>query len=195
MNAIKHAVTVLLVSGASLAAVSTASANSIYLKLPGVTGPVTNTVFQGDIQLHAYSQGFTDPTVVATGTGGSGASKVSCGAINIVKSIDSTSPDFLRYVTMGSNINTATIYFVGSTASVTSAATVPYTITLTNVHVTSIQQGDTVSNTSSLGITENISLVAEKFQFSYRPVNANGSLGAVETVGWDCATNSAFAVN
>jgi type VI secretion system Hcp family effector len=190
MNAIKRAVAALLVGGAGLAAVSPSFANSIYLKLPNVTGPVTNRVFLGDILLHAYSQGFTDPAAATGGSGGAGAGKVSCGAISIVKSIDSTSPDFLRYVTMGTNIASATIYFVGSAAS--STQTVPYTITLTNVHVTSIVQGDTASNTSSLGITENISMVAEKFQFSYRPLNPDGSLGAAETYGWNCASNSTF---
>jgi type VI protein secretion system component Hcp len=189
MNAIKRAVAALLVGGAGLAAVSPSFANSIFLKLPNVTGPVTNRVFLGDILLHAYSQGFTDPATAATGgSGGAGAGKVSCGAISIVKSIDSTSPDFLRYVTMGTNIPSATIYFVGSAAS--SIQTVPYTITLTNVHVTSIVQGDTASNTSGLGITENISMVAERFQFSYRPQNPDGSLGAAEMYGWNCATNS-----
>jgi type VI protein secretion system component Hcp len=191
MNAIKRAVVALLVGGAGLAAGSPSFANSIYLKLPNVTGPVTNRVFLGDILLHAYSQGFTDPAAAATGgSGGAGGGKVTCGAISIVKSIDSTSPDFLRYVTMGTNISSATIYFVGS--AVSSTQTVPYTITLTNVRVTSIVQGDTTSNTSGLGITENISMVAEKFQFSYRPLNPDGSLGAAETYGWSCATNSAF---
>jgi type VI protein secretion system component Hcp len=155
------AVAALLLGGANLAAVSPALANSIYLKIPNVTGQVTNSGFLGGILLHAYSQGFTDPTVAATtGSSGAGAGKVSCGAISIVKS--------------------------------TSAATVPYTITLTNVRVTSIEQGDTVSNTSGLGITENISMVAEKVQFSYRPLNPDGTLGGAETYGWNCSTNSTF---
>lgn len=188
----KHTVTALLVGGAALAAGSPALANAIYLKIPNVTGPVTNKEFLGDILLEGYSQAFTDPTVAATGGSGRSAGKVSCGAISIVKSIDSTSPDFLKYVTLGSNIPSATIYFVGSAATENSAGKVPYTITLTNVHVTSIEQGDTVSNISGLGITENISMVATKFQFSYRPQNPDGTFGNAETYGWNCNTNSAF---
>jgi type VI protein secretion system component Hcp len=145
---------------------------------------------QGDIQLTAYSQGFTDPATVASGTG-AGVGKTTCGAINITKMIDSTSPDFLQYVTRGVGILSATIYFVGS-ANGTTPANVPYTIVLSHVRVTSITQGDTVSHTSGLGITENISMIAEQFKFTYRSSNLGGSGGKVETFTWDCGSYSAM---
>ena len=162
--------------------------NSIFLKIPGVTGPVTNAAFAGDIQLTAYSQGFTDPATAAT-VGGASGGKTTCGAINITKTVDSTSPDFLQYVTRGVGILGATIYFLGS-ANGAAPANVPYTIALHNVRVVSITQGDTVSHTSGLGITENISMVAEKFTFTYWSVSPDGAVGKVETFTWDCATNS-----
>jgi type VI protein secretion system component Hcp len=133
-----------LAAGLGLAVSAPAMANSIFLKIPGITGPVTTAAFAGDIQLTAYSQGFTDP---------------------------------------------ATVYFVGS-ANGTTPANVPYTIVLSHVRVTSITQGDTVSHTSGLGITENISMIAEKFTFTYRSVGPDGVTGKVETFTWDCATNS-----
>jgi type VI secretion system Hcp family effector len=173
----------------SVAAIAPVMANSIFLKIPGVTGPVTNAAFVGDIQLTAYSQGFTDPATAATGSGASGG-KTTCGAINITKAVDSTSPDFLQYVTRGMGIPSATIYFLGSANGAT-AANVPYSIVLTNVRVISITQGDTVSHTAGLGITENISMVAEKFQFTYRSVSPDGAVGKVETFGWDCVANRA----
>ena len=64
----------------------------------------------------------------------------------------------------------------------------PYTIELHHIRVISITQGDTVSHTSGLGITENISMIAEQFKFTYRPSNLAGSGGKVETFTWDCAT-------
>ena len=166
-------------------------ANDIFLNIQGVTGPVTNAGFVGDIQLTAYSQGFTDPATLASGTGaGAGKTTTTCGAINITKMVDSTSPDFLQYVTRGVGIPSATIYFLGS-ANGTTPANVPYTIVLSHVRVISITQGDTVSHTAGLGITENISMLAEQFQFTYRSVSPDGAVGKVETFGWDCATNRA----
>jgi len=189
MRAIDRVRSAVLAAGLSVAAIAPAMANDIFLKLPGVTGPATQSAFAGDIQLTAYSQGFTDPTTVDTGTG-SGAGRATCGAINITKAVDSTSPEFLQYVAQGTAIPSLTIYFLGSLNGATPAS-VPYTIVLTNVRVTSIMQGDTVTHTSGLGITENISMVAEKFQFTYRSVNQNGSVGKTGIFSWNCATNSA----
>jgi type VI protein secretion system component Hcp len=177
----------MLTIGVSLAAIAPASGGSIYLKIPGVTGPVTKSGYSGDIELTAYSQGFTNP---ASSTSGAGAGKVSCGAINISKSVDLTSQDFLEYVTRGTVIHTATVYFTGNNPN-TIAGAARYSIVLTNVRVTSMTQGDTASNTAGLGITENISLVAEKFQVTYATSNPDASSGNTETYGWDCLTNAA----
>ena len=186
MRAIHRVRAAVVAAGISVAAIAPAVANDIFLKIQGVTGPVTNAAFMGDIQLTAYSQGFTDPASVASGTGAS-VGKTTCGAINITKMVDSTSPDFLQYVTRGVGIQSATIYFLGSANGAT-PANVPYTIELHHVRVISITQGDTVSHTSGLGITENISMIAEQFKFTYRSSNLAGSGGKVETFTWDCAT-------
>lgn len=178
-----------LTAGVSLGAIAPAIGGSIYLKLPNVTGPVTKSGFAGDIELTAYSQGFSNPVSTNTGSGGA-SGKVSCGAITFSKSVDLTSQDFLEYVTRGTLIQTATVYFTGNNPN-TSHSTARYRIVLTNVRVTSLTQGDTAGNTAGLGITENISLVAEKFQVTYLTQNVDGSGGNSETYGWDCATNTA----
>src|SRR5579863_9936420 len=98
----------MLTVGVSLAAIAPAIGGSIYLKIPNVTGPVTKSGFSGDIELTAYSQGFTNPASSTSGAGGSG--RVSCGAINISKLVDLTSQDFLEYVTRGTVIHSATVY-------------------------------------------------------------------------------------
>jgi type VI protein secretion system component Hcp len=100
-----------------------------FLKIQGVTGPVTNAAFVGAIQLIAYSQGFTDPATLASGGAASGG-KTTRGAINITKVVDSTSPDFLQYVTRGVGIQGATIYFLGSANGAT-PANVPEKFTFT----------------------------------------------------------------
>jgi len=177
----------LLALGLSLAAIAPATGGSIYLKLPNVTGPVTRSGFTGDIELTAYSQSVTNSTSGGSSGGGSGREQVNCGAINISKLVDVTSQDFLEYVTRGTVIHTATVYFTGNNAN---ATTPRYTIVLTNVRVSSVSQGDMASNTGGLGIMENISLVAEKFQVTYATSNPDGARGNTETYGWDCLTNT-----
>jgi type VI protein secretion system component Hcp len=186
MRTIHRVRAAVVAAGISVGAIAPAMANDIFLKIQGVTGPVTNGAFVGDIQLTAYSQGFTDPTTVASGTGAS-VGKTTCGAINITKMVDSTSRDFLQYVTTGVGIQAATIYFLGSANGAT-RANVPYTIELHHVRVISITQGDTVSHTSGLGITENISMIAEKFTFTYRSANPDALGGKVETFTYDCGS-------
>ena len=188
MRAIHRVRVAVLAAGLGVAAIAPAMANDIFLKLPNVTGPVTHAGFVGDIQLTAYSQGFTDPATISTGTG-SGAGRTNCGDISITKAVDSTSPEFLQYVVRGVAIPGVTIYFLGSVNGA-NPANVPYTIALTNVRVTAISQGDTLSHTSGLGMTESISMVADKFQFTYRSVNLDGSVGKTEIFSWNCSTNS-----
>ena len=74
----------------------------------------------------------------------------------------------------------------------TTSAHVPYTIALSRVRVTSISQGDTVSHTSGLGITENISMIARRFTFTYTSVGSGGGAGKVETFTWVCGTYCAI---
>lgn len=187
MRAIHRVRVAVLAAALGLAAIAPAMANDIFLRIPNVTGTVTHAGFVGDIQLTAYSQGFTDPATITSGGGASGG-KTTCGAINITKMVDSSSFDFLKYLTSGMTID-ATIYFLGSVNG-TTLANVPYKIALSQVRVTSITQGDTVSHTSGLGITENISMIARQFTFTYTSVGSGGGAGKVESFTWDCATNS-----
>jgi type VI protein secretion system component Hcp len=183
-----------LAVGLGVAMTAPAMAGDIYLQIPNVTGGSTNANFKGDIPLTAYSQGFTDPATLTGGATGRGSSRnrTTCGAISIAKLIDSTSPDFLQWVTKGTLIPKATVYFV-STPNANGVSTPRYTIVLTNVRVTSITQSDAAGNTAGIGITENISMIAEKFQFTYstQSVDAAAAVaGGTETFGWDCLTDS-----
>ena len=181
-----------LATGLGAAMTAPAVAGEIFLQIPNVNGSSTNASFRGDIPLTAYSQGFTDPASFnggATG-GGTSRSRTTCGAISIAKLIDSTSPEFLQWVTRGTLLPKATVYFVGTNAN--GVSTARYTIVLTNVRVTSILQSDAAGPTAGIGITENISMIAEKFHFAYSTQSADGGTGSTETFGWDCLTNSAF---
>jgi type VI protein secretion system component Hcp len=162
-----------------------ALAGDIFMNIPGVTGPVTEQGYAGDISLISYSQGFVrdaSPTVSAGG-------KTNCGSISISKFIDSTSTSFLHAAVVGVIVPTATLYFTGG-QSVGQQS--PYKITLTNFIVTSIVQGDVAVSGTNLGLTENISLTAQKFQFTFRPPEPDGSLGLPVTFGYDCSAQMPF---
>ena len=169
----------LLAGGLGVLHAAVASAGPIYLNIPNVTGPVTVPEFRGDIALLAYSQGFARPDITGA--------KTICGAVNFTKNIDETSIHFLMYATTGQVIPTATIYF----AQVSGAAVVvPYSITLTNATVVSIQASDASFAVGPVGITESVSVQVEKFAFTFRPIMPNGTLGAPQTTAWNCLTNS-----
>jgi type VI protein secretion system component Hcp len=185
MNLLRRVCSALAAGGLSLAAAyPAAAANSIFLSIPNVTGPVQVQQFKGDIELLAYTQGFTNPETIATGGGGAGSGKVNCGAINVEKLLDSSSTFFLKQVMMGGHIPTATIYF---TERVNGNLVTAYTATLTGVFVTAVSQGDAAGKSTGTGITETISLQAETFLFTF---NA-GPSGTPQTVGWDCTRNIA----
>ena len=182
-----HLLSALLASSVGVAAAASAAGNEIFLNIPGITGPVIQPGYVGDIPLLAYSQGFSNSSVF--GAGGITVGKTQCGAVSFTKLIDSTSVLLLQHVVRSTVIPTVTLYFLPPATTGTTPA--PYSITLSTVVVASISQGDSVNNSGGLGITESISLIAEKFAFSYRPLNG-GVLGPPETTGWDCVKNAPF---
>ncbi len=154
--------------------------NVIYLHILGVKGDVQDKSYLGDIRLTSYSQAFT--------SGGSGA-PATCGTITIQKSVDDTSEFFLSHALLGSTVATAVVNFVH--AAGTPGETAPYLIQLTELKVTSINQGDNSKTTGeALGVQETITLTAQTFRFSYSATNADGSKGNPAVFGWDCGRNA-----
>jgi hypothetical protein len=127
-----------LIGVLSFAAASNAWADSIFLHIPGVTGPVTTAPYVGDIAVLAYSQGFDN----------SGTS-VQCSDTTLQKSIDVTSQFFARNVLEQTGTFTATLHFVNSSGVETT------TIQLSTVRVNSVAQA-----AASSPITESISMHA-----------------------------------
>jgi type VI protein secretion system component Hcp len=127
----------------SLAAVSTARADLIFLHVPGVTGTVTTTGFVGDIAILSYSQGFSN-----SGTG----STPQCSDVAFQKSIDVTSQYFSRRVLEQAGPFTATLYFVDQSTLVAYT-----TIILHNAVVTSIEHSGAVGGGA---VSESLSIYA-----------------------------------
>jgi type VI protein secretion system component Hcp len=126
-----------------LAAAGSASADNIYMHVPGLTGTVTAAGYVGDIAVLSYSQGFSN-----TGSG-STAGTVLCSEISIQKNIDITSEYFTRNVLEQLGPFNATIYFVNS------SNVADTTIELGTVYVRSVSHG---AATGGGGISESISM-------------------------------------
>jgi type VI secretion system secreted protein Hcp len=106
--------------------------------------------------------------------------------VTVLKNIDKSSPQLIEHVATGKHIAKGVLSF--RTASEKGAG-VYYTVTLTDVLVSSIDQTD---NPDPGKIVEKLSLAAAKFSFEYRPQNADGSLGSPVDFGFDCRTNTKF---
>jgi type VI secretion system secreted protein Hcp len=159
------------------------SAEEIFLKLDGIRGSSTDARHAGEIVLSTYSQAFRNTLNFGFGSG-AGAGRVSCGDITVVKSIDISSPSLIQQVVTGRHIASGTITFRRPNRDQPQEY---YTVRLTDVIIDAIEQ---VEGTGDTGIQERVSLKARQFRFGFKPQNADGSLGAEQTFGWDCVSNT-----
>jgi type VI secretion system secreted protein Hcp len=176
-----------LLGGVALGLGWTATAKaetSLFLTWPGIIGTSTVQGHVGDIELLAYSQSASNSPPPNQGGGAGIKGGTICGAVNISKRVDSTSPVFLGMVLSG-RVSGAAVTFTFANSASTTVNTF-YTVSLRNVVATSIQQSD---SQGADAIFETISLTAGQFVFTFTPQLPNGSFGTPVSFGWDCATN------
>jgi len=171
-------------AGAAIAAPHSALAD-IFLQLDGIKGESTDEKFKDAIELLSYTQSFRNTASITAG-GGGGAGRVQCGAVTVLKSIDKASPLLIEHVATGKHITKGVLSFRTSSDK---GSNVYYTVTLTDVLVSSIDQTD---NPDPGKIVEKLSLAAAKFKFEYTPLNSDGQSGASVEFGFDCRTNAKF---
>jgi type VI secretion system secreted protein Hcp len=154
----------------------------IFVELQGIKGEVVNQKFKDQILALSYTQSFRNLTSTGSG-GGAGAGKVVCGDITLLKNIDKASPEIIRHVVTGKHIDTGNISF---TSSAGLGNTVYYSVALTDVLLTSIDQTDQNDNAR---IIERVTLSASKFDFTYTVVNAKGQTQPGGQFSFDCQAN------
>lgn len=155
----------------------------IFVELQGIKGEVVNQKFKDQIQALSYTQSFRNLTPSGSG-GGGGAGKVVCGDITLLKNIDKASPEIIRHVVTGKHIQTGKISFTSATGTNTTY----YTVTLSDVLLTSIDQTD---QNDSARIVERVTLSSSKFDFTYTVVNAKGQTQPGGQFTFDCQANKA----
>lgn len=170
----------------ALGALPAQAASDVFLQLEGIPGESTDAKHKDWIEIHSYSQGFSNSSTNGGG-GGGGAGKVSCGDVKVIKTIDKASPQLMFAVMTGKHISKGTLAF----RSVSGKGDVDYyTVTFDDVLITSLQQSDAASDDTR--ITESVSLTAQKYSFSYRVQKADGSFDSAKTFGYDCVANKSF---
>jgi type VI secretion system secreted protein Hcp len=149
-----------------------------FLKLDGITGESASSKHSGEIELHSWSWGASNPTSIH-GTGLS-AGKVSISDISISKPVDKGSAKLLELCCTGKHIATGTLTCCKSTGDKNPADFL--TIKLTEIHIASFQTGG--SSGEDIG-AESISLAFAKFEYDYKVQGKDGNLTAAGTAKYD----------
>jgi type VI secretion system secreted protein Hcp len=160
------------------------AATDIFLRLADIPGESTDSKHKDQIEILSFSLGFVNQPAGGSAGGGAGG-KVSCGDVVLTKSIDKSSPSLIGAVMTGRHIKSGTLSFAAATGKATQDY---YTLNLSDLVVTAIQQSDSVGGPR---VTEQITISAAKFEFRYRPQKPDGSLDAARTFTFDCKANKA----
>jgi type VI secretion system secreted protein Hcp len=153
-----------------------------FLKIEGIKGESLDKKHKDEIEILSFTQSFINTYDGAIG-GGGGAGKVQCGAVTMMKSIDSSSPLLLKGVATGQHYKEAVITFrSGNTASEY------YVIRMQDLLISELSQTDSADPNR---IFEKLVLNARSFEFKYSPTTVKGELGAPVSFKWDCAANKA----
>lgn len=151
-----------------------------FLKIDGIEGESTSDRHKGEINIESFSWGASNAGSSSAGSG-AGAGKVSFQDISFTKAIDKSSPKLVLATATGQHIKQ--VVLTGEVSGKKSQQFLQ--IKLTDVLISSYQQG----GSSRAVPTDSFSLNFAKIEFTYYPMNPDGSLGAPATGGWDVKEN------
>jgi type VI secretion system secreted protein Hcp len=159
-------------SGSAMAAVNA------YLLVDGIKGGSTSR--ENAIDLLSFSQGVSRIVATTAGAGaGARAGKVACSDLSIMKVVDVASVPLIQAAFTGQIIPHVTVIY---DKPVGEKQQTYFTITLSNVIVTSVQQSGSNENP-----TESVSFSATTFAYSFSPEKDDGSLDKALTFTGSCS--------
>lgn len=172
------AVACLLCSGSQMFA-----AIDMWLNIPGIPSGSTSMQFPNQIQLASFSEGITNSVTILPSGATNGTPMV--GSIVVTKTLDPTSPTLYLACAQGTELQNPVVLSVAKAGA--SPETVFYTLTLSNVWVTSVQSAGAPG---SGAVQETVTLTCGQIQWSYTPTLANGSLGTPIVHSWNAQTGT-----
>jgi type VI secretion system secreted protein Hcp len=158
----------------------------IFLTIDGITGESTKSGAEGWIEIFSFSNGASNPSSVAFGTG-SGAGKVDLSSVSLQKQLDIASPYLFANCCAGTHASTGTMICREATGATTTQVYFQYDFT--EVFVDSISWGGAAGGGKP---SESLSLSAKTLMVTYTPQNSDGSLGSKIPKGWNQTTNAAM---
>lgn len=150
-----------------------------FLKLDGITGEAASSKHSGEIELHSWNWGSSNPASMH-GTGLS-AGKVSFSDLSISKPTDKSSAKLLELCCTGKHIATGVLTCSKSTGDKNPADYL--TIKMEEIAITSVQHGGAAGD--DIG-HESVSMAFGKFTLDYKVQGKDGTLTAAGTASWDC---------
>ena len=160
-------------------------AQEIYLYLDGIPGESTKTGAEGWIEVFSFSNGITNHSSVAAGTG-SGSGKCEFSSISVTKQLDKSSMKLALNNMKGTHIAKGTIVVSQSTGDTTTKTYFQYD--MTEVFVDSMSWGAAAGGGGKP--SESVSFSFNQIQIAYSQQAADGSVSLAGKVGWNTATNS-----
>ena len=150
-----------------------------YIKIDGVDGESTDKNHEQWIKIVSVGQGVHRPISVGS-DGSTTKGSVSCGDIAVVKEVDKSTPKLIGLVCKGTKIGEIKIDLTTDTGE--GERTVFLTWTLKNAYVSSYD----VSGATDSGAppTESLGLSYEEIEWTYKPVNKDGSPGGDIVQTW-----------
>lgn len=150
------------------------------LEIEGIQGESTDKKHPHAIEVDSWSGGATNTGSFGSSTGGGGAGKVNLQDVHFTAHVSKASPNLFVACAGGKHLTKATLFVRKQGGNQEDYLTVK----LTDVLVSSYQvgSGDPIAQ-------ESFSLNFGKIEYEYKPQNADGSLGAKVSTGWDQKKN------
>jgi len=158
----------------------------IFLKLGDgskAKGESTDKKHAGEIELHSYSIGMTNPTSIGSATGGSGSGKVNMGPLTCTKKVDKSSAVLFQMCAAGDHFPSATL-----TIRKAGKDALEYLVyTFTQVYISDLNQ--LVADAKGEGAEESLSFSYASAHVKYTPQKPDGTGDSPVEGGWDITNN------
>lgn len=157
----------------------------IFLKLDKIDGESTKVNATGWIEIFSFSNGASNPSAVAFGTG-SGAGKVDISSLSLQKQLDKASPTLFQNCCKGTHIATGNMIVREATGD--DEPQTYYQYDMTECFIDSISWGGAAGGGKP---SESVSLSFKSIKIEYYTQGTDGKLTVVGPVGWDISQNKA----
>ena len=153
-----------------------------YLKIPNVTGEVTNPNFKDQIALSSFSWGGEQASSMGTASGGSGAGKVTMHPLSVTKQVDKATPSLLHAMCTGAHFDTVTL------SAVKAGATKAYLVVeIKRVFVSTLQ----FSGSDDIPV-ESVSMTYGAITIDYSQQDDKGTLTSTGKKGYNVQTGQSI---